>query len=155
MHAAEGYCVGLKSWRRRETITEGEDGPTVIGEEHAWWAERDELERVFVASPPESDGADDDPLREFWSPESLFTYDQRMADEAEDDTIVDPYGVLGLPVYATWGEVTAAHRRLAKQYHPDVMIHAADDERAAAEEQMREINRAYNQIRRARETSVS
>lgn len=131
------------------------DDAPVIGQEHAWWAERDELERVFVVSssePPESP----DPLSEFWSPESLFTYDHRYADDVgEDDAFADPYAMLGLPLYASWEAVTSAHRRLAKQFHPDMMVGAPDEERSAADERMREINRAYNQIRRARTSTVS
>ena len=141
--------MGLKSRRRRaaDTVVEGE--PT-IGEEHAWWAERDHLESAYT--PPSHDAADDHDLREFWSPESLFTYDHRFAHEVSDeDLIADPYGALGLPMYASWSQVTAAHRSLAKQFHPDVMVGAPDDERARGEERMREVNRAYNQIRRSRD----
>ena len=148
--------MGLKSWRRREAIETPEDDEAIIGEEHAWWAERDRLERVFVASPTDTSATTKDPLSEFWSPESLFRYDQRPADGTdEEDALPDPYGVLGLPTYATWPEVTAAHRRLAKQCHPDMMVGAPQEERDAAEERMRTVNRAYNQLRRAREASAN
>ena len=149
--------MGLKSWRRRETTETAEDDEAVIGEEHAWWAERDRLERVFVASTTDTSASTQDPLSEFWSPESLFRYDQRPASDGTDDedAIPDPYGVLGLPMYAAWPEVTAAHRRMAKQCHPDLMAGAPEDERQAAEERMRTINRAYNQLRRAREASAA
>ena len=147
--------MGLRSWRRRVDAPTGDDEP-IIGEEHAWWAERDGLQRVFVASTGQDDGADDRPLSEFWSPESLFTYDQRTSDEPdESEDLADPYGILGLAEGAGWDDVTVAHRKLAKRYHPDLMLHAADAERVEAEERMRLVNRAYTQIQRQRRAAVS
>ena len=43
----------------------------------------------------------------------------------------DPWAVLGLPETATWDEVRAAHRRLAKVLHPDAGVEA--DHRRMAE----------------------
>jgi hypothetical protein len=54
---------------------------------------------------------------------------------------VDPHAVLGLEPGASAGEVAAAYRRLAKQWHPDVAGGAA----AAA--RMAEINVAYEALR--------
>lgn len=168
--------MGLRSWRRREGSATAladeraeerpnpsaglsdpdEEALNPFGEEHAWWAERDRLQRVFVVSPgSETSDAKDRPLNDFWSPESLFSYDHRLADEdAEQDDVVDPYAVLGIPMFATWSEVTVAHRKLAKRYHPDLMLDATDEERLAAEEHMREVNRAYSQLQRLRRSNA-
>lgn len=54
----------------------------------------------------------------------------------------DPYSVLGLSSGASEDEVTAAYRKLAKKYHPD--LNPGDK---AAEEKMRQINAAYEQIK--------
>lgn len=61
---------------------------------------------------------------------------------------LDPYAALGIPVGASRAEAARAHRRLAKQFHPDV-----NPGRAAAE-RMRRINEAWrilsNPARRSR-----
>lgn len=54
----------------------------------------------------------------------------------------DPYSVLGVPKGASEEEVTKAYRKLAKKYHPD--LNPGDK---VAEEKMREINSAYDQIK--------
>ena len=60
----------------------------------------------------------------------------------------DPYAVLGVSPTATPRQVAAAHRRLAKRYHPDL------NPGPAAAERMQRINRAWqvlsNPVRRAR-----
>jgi curved DNA-binding protein CbpA len=50
----------------------------------------------------------------------------------------DPYQVLGVPRQATTRQIAAAHRRLAKDHHPD--LHDGGPESAAL---MREINEAW------------
>ncbi len=55
--------------------------------------------------------------------------------------VTDPYKVLGVPTTATDDEVKAAYRRLAKKYHPD-----ANPGNKVAEQRMKEINAAYDQI---------
>lgn len=55
--------------------------------------------------------------------------------------MTDPYKVLGVPTTATDDEVKAAYRRLAKKYHPD-----ANPGDKVAEQRMKEINAAYDQI---------
>lgn len=54
----------------------------------------------------------------------------------------NPYEVLGLRGDATDEEVTQAYRKLAKKYHPD--LNPGDKN---AEEKMRQVNAAYEQIR--------
>lgn len=60
----------------------------------------------------------------------------------------DAWGVLGVRPGAEWSEIAAAHRRLAKVHHPDRLLDSPDDERAASEKAMREINVAYSVLRR-------
>ncbi len=55
--------------------------------------------------------------------------------------ITDPYKVLGVPTTATDDEVKKAYRHLAKKYHPD-----ANPGNRLAEQRMKEINAAYDQI---------
>ncbi|GHU82804.1 hypothetical protein FACS1894196_1700 [Clostridia bacterium] len=54
----------------------------------------------------------------------------------------DPYAVLGLTSSATKEEVTAAYRKLAKKYHPD--LNPGDKE---ADRKMRALNAAYETIK--------
>ena len=59
---------------------------------------------------------------------------------------MNPYKVLGVSENATEEEITAAYRKLVKQYHPDKF---ADEQlKARANEKMQEINAAYEQITR-------
>ena len=57
----------------------------------------------------------------------------------------DPYSVLGVSPSASDEEVKKAYRELARKYHPDNYQNnpLAD----LAEEKMKEINEAYDQIR--------
>jgi curved DNA-binding protein CbpA len=63
-------------------------------------------------------------------------------------TTLDPYATLGIPAGASRAEAGRAHRRLAKQYHPDI------NPGPAAAERMRRINDAWrilaDPVRRAR-----
>ena len=61
----------------------------------------------------------------------------------------DPYKILGISPDATDDDVKRAYRELAKKYHPD---NYADSPLAdMAEEKMKEINQAYDDIIRMRE----
>ena len=55
---------------------------------------------------------------------------------------MDPYRILGVSESAGDEEVTAAYRRLARKYHPDLNGGSAE-----AEEKMKELNTAYELIR--------
>jgi curved DNA-binding protein CbpA len=52
-------------------------------------------------------------------------------------TTLDPYAVLGIPAGTSHAEATRAHRRLAKQFHPDI------NSRPDAVERMQRINEAW------------
>ena len=58
----------------------------------------------------------------------------------------DPYAVLGVRSTATWDEIVAAHRQLAKLHHPDRLQEAGPDQRASSETTMRLVNAAYREL---------
>ncbi|WP_436795183.1 J domain-containing protein [Actinospongicola halichondriae] len=60
----------------------------------------------------------------------------------------DAWAVLGVRPGASWSEITAAHRRLAKVHHPDRLLDASDEHRATSEASIRDINVAYSVLRR-------
>ena len=57
------------------------------------------------------------------------------------DFIYNPHETLGVSRDASWGEIKAAFRALAKKYHPDV------NKTREGEEKFKEINEAYNALR--------
>lgn len=58
---------------------------------------------------------------------------------------MDPYRVLGVSETASDEEISAAYRRLARKYHPDLNGNSRE-----AEEKMKEVNAAYETIRNRR-----
>lgn len=60
----------------------------------------------------------------------------------------DPYKVLGVDPTASDDEVKKAYRKLARKYHPDK--YAESDLKELAEEKMKEVNYAYEQIQQMR-----
>jgi len=61
-----------------------------------------------------------------------------------------PWRELGVEPGASDAEVDLAYRRLVAQYHPDKLVDAAPDLRAHAEQRVRQINAAYQQIKTQR-----
>lgn len=59
--------------------------------------------------------------------------------------MIDPYKVLGVSPSSTDEEITQVYRKLAKKYHPD--LHPGDK---TAEGKMRELNAAYDWIKKDR-----
>ena len=60
----------------------------------------------------------------------------------------DPYKVLGVSPSASDDEIKEAYRKLARKYHPDK--YADSDLKELAEEKMKEINSAYEEIQSSR-----
>ncbi len=65
----------------------------------------------------------------------------------------DPYKVLGVSRDATDDEIKAAYRALAKKYHPDNYVNNPLSD--LVEEKMKEINEAYDTIRKERAGGAS
>ena len=64
----------------------------------------------------------------------------------------DPYRVLGIDSSATDNEVRRAYRKMAMKYHPDRVAGMSEEMQRNAAEQMKEINQAYEEIKRRRES---
>lgn len=62
----------------------------------------------------------------------------------------DPYAVLGIASSAADDELEQAYRRLMSEYHPDRVANAAAEIREIADRRAREINQAYDHIKRQR-----
>jgi DnaJ-domain-containing protein 1 len=130
---------------------EGEPGSANLSSaEHAWWADRDELEsgvpqgkkRKQEEPPKRTDG-----FQQYYSTESLFEPGGDVAPTPEEN----PYRVLGVPEAATWEEITVAHRRLAKLHHPDHLVDSTAEELGRSEARIRDLNIAYTELRRRRD----
>lgn len=62
----------------------------------------------------------------------------------------DPYTLLGVAPAASDEDLEQAYRRLMSEYHPDRVANAAKEIRDIADRRTREINQAYDTIRRQR-----
>jgi len=62
----------------------------------------------------------------------------------------DPYATLGVSASASDEEVEQAYRRGMSEYHPDRVANAAKEIRDLAGQRAREINGAYEEIKRQR-----
>lgn len=58
------------------------------------------------------------------------------------------YEILGLKPGASFDEIKAAYRRLSMKYHPDKVGHLGEEFRKVAEEKMKELNVAYEYLKR-------
>ena len=60
------------------------------------------------------------------------------------------YRILGITPEATDEEVKKAYRKMAAQYHPDKVAHLGKEVAAGAEEKIKAVNQAYDEIRKQR-----
>lgn len=58
------------------------------------------------------------------------------------------YEILGLAPGASSAEVKSAYRKLSMQYHPDKVAHLGEEFRRVAEEKMKELNEAYQHLKK-------
>jgi DnaJ-domain-containing protein 1 len=136
--------------RNKDGAAPAEDDTVHISDEHAWWAEREELESQDVPHGRKRRRTVEDKKKsafeEYFSTESLFDWTGEESNGLFDES--DPYVVLGLPPSASWEQITASHRRLAKLHHPDRLVDPTDEQRATSEHRIRELNIAYMELRR-------
>jgi DnaJ-domain-containing protein 1 len=136
--------------RPNDEADKKKDNVDLGGEEHAWWAARDELDSnkrpsMHSKHKPVEEEAKRNTFEDYFSTESLFDW-TGSADSIFDES--DPYVVLGLPPSASWEEISASHRRLAKLHHPDRLMNASEEERENSDRRIRELNIAYMELRR-------
>ena len=139
-----------KDEARPDGKADNDDSVNLGGAEHAWWAGREELDSNKAPSghskhKPVVEEPKRNTFEEYFSTESLFDWTGAQ-DSIFDET--DPYVVLGLPPSASWEEISAAHRRLAKLHHPDRLVNPTDEERETSDRRIRELNIAYMELRR-------
>jgi molecular chaperone DnaJ len=73
-----------------------------------------------------------------------------VAEERERRMMTNPYEVLGISPSATDEEVKKAYRELSRKYHPDSYVNNPLAE--LAEEKFKEVQQAYEQIMKQRQT---
>jgi DnaJ-class molecular chaperone len=62
----------------------------------------------------------------------------------------DPYDILGISSNATNDEVKAAYREQSRKNHPDLVSHMSQDFQKLAESKLKQINAAYDVIKKQR-----
>jgi len=67
------------------------------------------------------------------------------ADEIGEDKY---YAILGLSPGVDFSEIKGAYRKLSMKYHPDKVAHLGEEFKKVAEEKMKEINNAYEFLKR-------
>ncbi len=148
---------------REDAKADGTDGADLAADEHAWWAQRDVQAAWAPHAAPETGEAERDVLAEHFGPDWRDSFELPHSDgpPREDDLAPpepfellgepldtsDPYKVLEVAPTATWEEIVAAHRRMARRHHPDRYADRPRVDVEAAEERIRAINVAYAELR--------
>jgi outer membrane biosynthesis protein TonB len=96
----------------------------------------------YDASPPKAEPAEPQP----------HDASPPKAEPAESQSVkpgpMRAHQVLGVPLGALGHEVSQAHRKLALMHHPDKMASMGPEAEEYSEERMKEINAAYDELRR-------
>ena len=82
------------------------------------------------------------------STEAKYRAGYRPATPAEEISEDKYYAILGLSPGADFTEIKTAYRKLSMKYHPDKVGHLGDEFKEVAEEKMKEINNAYEYMKR-------
>ncbi len=61
-----------------------------------------------------------------------------------------PYDILEVPRGASQDEIKTAYKKLAGKYHPDKVVHLGEEFKALAEKRFREIQAAYESLKKPR-----
>jgi len=82
------------------------------------------------------------------STEAKYTAGYRPYTAPEEISEEKYYAILGLAPGADFSEIKAAYRKLSMKYHPDKVGHLGDEFKKVAEEKMKEINNAYDYLKK-------
>jgi DnaJ like chaperone protein len=80
--------------------------------------------------------------------EAKYQYNSRQGTRAAVDLTEKHLTTLGLKKGASQDEIKKAYRKLSMQYHPDKVRHLGEEFRAIAEDKMKEINAAYDYLKK-------
>jgi hypothetical protein len=83
-----------------------------------------------------------------YSSQTNYEYRRKASTAPRPATQKSPYEVLGVRESASMEEVTAAYRKQAQMNHPDRVANMAAEFRELAEHRMKEINAAYDELRK-------
>lgn len=68
--------------------------------------------------------------------------------DAQGNELTWMFTILGVKYTCTYAEAEQAYKNLAKQYHPDIVAAAGPKLREKAEQEMKEINRAWDAVKK-------
>ena len=88
-------------------------------------------------------------IRQWWAGESNRAAPSPRPPPPQQPATPSPYQVLGVSPQASPEEVRHAYQKLVQQYHPDQVAHLGEELREVAERRTKEINAAYNQLKRS------
>jgi DnaJ like chaperone protein len=80
--------------------------------------------------------------------EAKYKYRNEHSAATSRDIEGKHYATLGLAKGATADEIKKSYRKLSMQYHPDKVSHLGDEFKSIAEEKMKEINAAYDFLKK-------
>ncbi len=80
--------------------------------------------------------------------EAKYKYRSQHSAAASQDNEAKHFATLGLKKGATADEIKKSYRKLSMQYHPDKVGHLGDEFKAVAEDKMKEINAAYDYLKK-------